>query len=168
MLLTIGEPAYNDLAFKRFEEGLIANPSAYVASGLRRSMYVLVGKPTAARDYPLLLRWEWRGVSWGSLLLNAAVALLGLAGMVAAHRFIYRDGVLPILAASVALPFIATGVTDRHSLPVRWLLIVYAGSFVWMLFRWYRGSPGVLSEQRTNLRIRARACAEASEGGHAR
>jgi hypothetical protein len=112
-------------------------------------MYVLVGKPTAARDYPLLLSWKWRGISWGSLLLNASVALLGVAGMVAARRFHYRQGALPILAVIVALPFIATGVTDRHSLPVRWLLIVYSGACVWLLFRWSRGSSGAPLEHRT-------------------
>src|SRR5206468_6711119 len=39
-LLTLGEPAYNDLAFKRFEDGLVASPFAYLASCLRRSMYL--------------------------------------------------------------------------------------------------------------------------------
>jgi len=143
LLLTMGEPAYNDLALERFEKELIASPAGYVTSCLRRAVYVLVGKPTVPRRYPLLINWRWHGVFLDSLLLNASIALLGVAGMVAARRFHYRQGVLPILAAIVALPFIASGVTDRHSLPVRWVLIVYTGSCAWMLFRWYRGRSGV-------------------------
>ena len=135
-LLTLGEPAYNDLAFKRFEDGLVASPLAYLASCLRRSMYLLVGQPAEPVEYPLLVNWEWRGVFWDSLLLNASVAILGVGGMVAARRFRYRQSALPVLAASVALPFIATAVTDRYSLPLRWLLVMYAGACVWMLFRW--------------------------------
>jgi hypothetical protein len=135
-LLTLGEPAYNDLAFKRFEDGLVASPFAYLVNCLRRSMYLLVGQPTEPVEYPLLVNWEWRGVFWDSLLLNASVAILGVGGMVAARRFRYRQSALPVLAACVALPFIATAVTDRYSLPLRWLLVMYAGACVWMLFRW--------------------------------
>jgi len=139
-LLTLGEPAYNDLAFKRFEDGLVASPFAYLASCLRRSMYLLVGQPTEPVEFPLLFNWEWRGVFWDSLLLNASVAILGVGGMVAARRFRYRQTALPALAASVALPFIATAVTDRYSLPLRWLLVMYAGACVWMLFRQSRSA----------------------------
>jgi hypothetical protein len=78
-------------------------------------------------------------VFWDSLLLNASVAILGVAGMVAARRFRDRQGGLAVLAASVALPFIATAVTDRYSLPLRWWLLMYAGASVWILFRWRRG-----------------------------
>ena len=138
-LLTLGEPAYNDLAFRRFEDGLVASPFAYLANCLRRSMYLLIGQPTEPVEYPLLFNWEWRGVFWDSLLLNASVAILGVAGMVAARRFRYRQSALPVLAASVALPFIATAVTDRYSLPLRWMLVMYAAACVWMLFRWRRG-----------------------------
>ena len=148
VLLTIGEPAYNDLAFKRFENGLVANPLGYVVSCLRRALYMLVGKPTAAR-YPLFVDWKWRGVFWGPLLLNAFVALLGVAGMVAARRFHYRQSGLPVLAASVALPFVATAVSNRYTLPLRWLLIVYSGFCGWMLLRRSRVSSEGQPEQRT-------------------
>ena len=133
-LLTLGEPAYNDLAFKRFEGGLVADPLGYVARCLRRSMYLLVSEPTEREDYPLLFNWEWDGIFWDGFLLNASVAILGVGGMVAARRFRSRQWGLPVLAASVALPFIATAVTDRYSLPLRWLLVMYAGGGVWMLF----------------------------------
>jgi hypothetical protein len=137
-LLTLGEPAYNDLAFTRFEDGVVASPFAYLISCLRRSMYLLVGQPTEPVEYPLLFNRDWRGVFWDSLLLNASVAILGVAGMVAARHFRYRQSALPALAASVALPFIVTAVTDRYSLPLRWLLVMYAGACIWMLFRWRR------------------------------
>ncbi len=156
VLLTIGEPAYNDLAFKRFENGLVANPLGYVASCLRRASYMLVGKPTAAR-YPLFVDWKWRGVFWGPLLLNAFVALLGVAGMVAARRFHYRQSGLPVPAASVALPFVATAVSNRYTLPLRWLLIVYSGFCGWLIFRWYQQRSGVLSEQRAEEPASVRA-----------
>jgi len=138
-LLTLGEPAYDDLAFERFKAGFFSNPSEYLAGCLRRSMYLLVGDPTAPSDFPWLFNWEWRGVFWDGLLLNASVAILGVAGMIAARRFGYRQRVLPVLAASAALPFIVTAVTDRYSLPLRWLLVMYAAACVWMLFRWRRG-----------------------------
>jgi len=138
-LLTLGEPAYDDLAFERFKAGLFSSPLEYVANCLRRSIYLLLGNPTAPSDYPLLFNWEWRGVFWDGLLLNASVAILGAAGMVAARRFRYRQRGLPVLAASAALPFIVTAVIDRYSLPLRWLLVMYAAACVWMLFRWRRG-----------------------------
>lgn len=135
-LLALGEPAYNDLDLKRFEADLIANPRRYLVSCLRRSMYMLVGKPTYQPDnYPLLINWEWRGVFWDNLILNALVAILGVGGMFAARRFHYPYGVLAILAASIALPFIATAANDRYSLPLRWLLVFYAGACVWLMFR---------------------------------
>jgi hypothetical protein len=139
LLLTVGEPAYNDLAFERFEEGLVASPFGYLGRCLRRSMYLLISKPTAPADYPLLVNWDWHGVFWDGLLLNVLVAILGVSGMLAARRFGYRQDGLPILAASVALPFIATAVTDRYSLPLRWLLVMYSGAGIWMLFRLCRG-----------------------------
>ena len=137
-LLTLGEPAYDDLAFERFKAGLSSSPSGYLGRCLRRSIYLLVGDPTASSDFPLLFNWEWRGVFWDGLLLNASVAILGVAGMAAARRFRYRQRGLPLLAASAALPFIVTAVTDRYSLPLRWLLVMYAAACVWMLFRWRR------------------------------
>jgi hypothetical protein len=72
-------------------------------------------------------------------LLNASIAILGVAGMIAARRLGYRQWGLPALAASAALPFIVTAVTDRYSLPLRWLLVMYAAACLWMLFRWRRG-----------------------------
>jgi hypothetical protein len=138
-LLTLGEPAYDDLAFERFKAGLALNPLGYLAACLRRSMYLLVGKPTVPADYPLLVNWEWQGVFWDGLLVNGAVAILGVAGMIAARRFGYRQRGLPVLAVSVALPFMATAVTDRYSLPLRWLLVMYAGACIWMLLHWRRG-----------------------------
>ena len=156
LLLTVGEPAYNDLAFNRFEKGLIANPLGYVASCLRRATYMIVGKPTAAR-YPVFVDWKWRGVFWGPILLNASVALLAVAGMAAARRFHYRQSGLPVLAASVALPFIATAVSNRYTLPLRWLLIVYAGFCGWVLFRLYRRSSGVPLKPHVNKSERVRA-----------
>jgi hypothetical protein len=55
--------------------------------------------------------------------------------MIAARRFGYRQRGLPVLAASIALPFIATAVTDRYSLPLRWLLVMYVGASIWILSR---------------------------------
>ena len=71
--------------------------------------------------------------------MNGAVAILGVAGMIAARRFGYRERGLPVLAVSLALPFVATAVTDRYSLPLRWLLVMYSGACIWMLLRWRRG-----------------------------
>ncbi|HUJ11978.1 MAG TPA: hypothetical protein VL171_18355 [Verrucomicrobiae bacterium] len=137
LLLMLGEPTYNDLALKRFEAGLAANPFQYPVNCLRRCMYLLVGEPTEQPEeiYPPLFNWKWRGIFCGSLILNAAVAILGFGGIIAARRFRYQQGALPILAASVALPFIATAVTDRYTLPLRWLLIFYVGACLWMMFR---------------------------------
>ena len=133
-LLTLGQPAYDDRAFARFKAGL--DPLEYLVSCVRRAMYLLIGQPAEPADYPLLPNWEWHGVFWDGLLLNGAIAILGVAGMIAARRFRYRQHALPVLAASVTLPFIATAVLDRYSLPLRWLLLMYAGASIWMLFRW--------------------------------
>jgi hypothetical protein len=106
---------------------------------------VIIAEPTDVEASTWTPRTEdapqaaWHGVFWDSLLLNASVAILGVAGMVAARRFRDRQGGLAVLAASVALPFIATAVTDRYTLPLRWLLLMYAGASVWILFRWRRG-----------------------------
>jgi len=134
-LLTLGEPAYDDLAFERFKAGFFSSPFEYFADCLRRSMYLLVGDPASPTDFPLLFNWEWRGVFWDGLLLNASVAILGVGGMIASRRFRYPQRGLPVLAAGAALPFIVTAVTDRYSLPLRWLLVLYAAACLWMLVR---------------------------------
>lgn len=135
LLRSLGEPAYDRLAYERFARGLAAEPLAYVAACVRRAAYLLVGHPTQPEHFPLLFNWTWRGLVWDGLALNALIALGGVAGMVAARRFGWRQHWLPLLAASVALPFVATAVTDRYALPLRWLLMVYAGAWLWMVPR---------------------------------
>jgi len=132
-LLALGEPAYNDLVFQRFESGLIANPIGYPANCLRRAMYLLVGNPAQPMHYSVLCNWSWRGVCWGGLLLNSLIAALGIAGMVTASRR-YARYELPVLAASVALPFVATAVINRYTLPLQWFLVMYASTYVWIRF----------------------------------
>lgn len=142
-LLSLGEPAYNDLVFERFKTGLAESPLRYVGNSLRRAMYLVIGNPTASSPYPLLANVKWRGVFWDGLLLNAVIAILGVGGMFAARRFGYRQHLLPLMAAIVTAPFVATAVGDRYSLPFRWLLVLYAGAGVWMFFRHRRaGSTG--------------------------
>jgi hypothetical protein len=145
LFLALGEPAYDELAFKRFEHGLVASPSGYLARCLRRSLYLLIGNVTEPVGYPLLRNWQWRGVYGDSLVLNASVTILGFAGMIAAYRLGYRQRGVPVLAASVALPFIPIGVVDRYSLPLRWLLVIYAGVCLWLLFRHRRGKVGTVT-----------------------
>ena len=62
-----------------------------------------------------------------------------------------------MLGASVALPFIATAVSNRYTLPLRWLLIVYSGFCGWELFRSYRRSSGVPLKPHVNKSERVRA-----------
>jgi len=42
---------------------------------------------------------------------------------------------LPLLAASVGLPFVFSAMIDRYSLPLRWLLAIYAGGCIWLIRR---------------------------------
>jgi 4-amino-4-deoxy-L-arabinose transferase-like glycosyltransferase len=132
-LLALGEPAYNDLAFQRFESGLIANPIGFLANCLRRSMYLLVGNPAQPMYHRVFFGWRGRAVFWGGLFLNSLIVALGFAGMVTAGRR-YAQYELPLLAASVALPFVATAVLYRYTLPLRWFLVMYASTYVWMRF----------------------------------
>src|SRR5579862_2344637 len=133
-LLKLGEPAYNDRAFKRFAIGVSDDPVGYVEACVRRSLFLVFGNPTEREHYPLLVNWEYRGVFWDYLLLNTVVAALGMAGMVAARRFPDRPRGIPLLAASLMLPFIVSVVIDRYGLPLRWLLVFYTGALLWMKF----------------------------------
>jgi hypothetical protein len=142
-LLALGEPAYNAQVFRRFEDSLGRNPWIYVTNCLRRTIYLFVSNPRQPAPYPFFPNWQWRGIFWDSLLLNGSLAFLGLAGMFAARRPTYRQWGLPALVAAIALPFVATAVIDRYSIPLRCLLLLYAAGLVWMLVRKLTGHvPG--------------------------
>jgi hypothetical protein len=135
LILQLGEPAYDDLVFVRFEDATIARPSGYVAACLRRAIYLLIGNPTRPGRAPLFVAWEWDAIVWRSLLFAACVAILGVGGMVAARRAGYSQHGLPLLAATVGLPFVVSAMTDRYSLPLRWLLVTYTGASIWLIRR---------------------------------
>jgi hypothetical protein len=132
-LLSLGEPAYNSKAFDRFRQGLVEDPSGFVVRCLRRIAYLLVGNPTQQTPYPLLPNWRWRGILWDSLVVNGALAFLGLAGMVVPSGSGFRGMAMPALAFATGLPFIPTVVMDRYRLPLTCLLVLYASAFLWRL-----------------------------------
>jgi hypothetical protein len=118
LILRLGEPAYDALAMQRFRRELAQSPSDFFTRCLRRAAGLLLGEPTQPR--------QW-------LVLNSAVAALGVAGMVAAWRRGYRQRGLPALAVCVSLPFIPTMVIDRYRLPLLCLLLLYSAGLLCML-----------------------------------
>jgi len=61
--------------------------------------------------------------------------MLGVGGMIVARRTGFPQHGLPLLAATVGLPFVFSAMLDRYSLPLRWLLTIYAGGCIWMIRR---------------------------------
>jgi hypothetical protein len=135
LMLRIGEPAYDDLVFERFERATLERPLGYLASCLRRSAYLLIGNPTKPGRLPLFVGWESDAIAWRGLTFAVALAILGCGGMMMARRSGYAQHGLPLLAASVGLPFVFSAMIDRYSLPLRWLLAIYAGGCIWLIRR---------------------------------
>jgi hypothetical protein len=133
LMLQIGEPAYDDLVFERFERATLERPLGYLASCLRRSAYLLIGNPTKPGRSPLFVGWESDAIAWRSLVFAMALAILGIGGMFMARRSGYGQHGLPLLAATVGLPFVFSAMIDRYSLPLRWLLAIYAGGCIWLV-----------------------------------
>ena len=156
-LLTLGEPAYNDLVFARFKEALAARPLGFVASCLRRSLYLVIGNPAKPGYPPRFVEWKWEGTSARSLLAHTTLALLGVAGMILSRRAGYPLCGLPLLAVAAVAPFLLTGVHDRFSLPLRWVLVLYAGAALWLLFRHEHPDHAVLPRRDEQLAVPAAA-----------
>ena len=135
LILKIGEPAYDDLVFKRFERVTLERPLDYLASCLRRSAYLLIGNPTKPGRPPLFVGWTLDAIAWRSLAFAVALAILGVGGMIVARPTGFPQHGLPLLAATVGLPFVFSAMLDRYSLPLRWLLTIYAGGCIWMIRR---------------------------------
>jgi hypothetical protein len=133
VLLTLGEPAYNDLCLNRFRQLLSEDIAGFVIRTVRRIGYLFLGEPTQPVVYPFLVNYQWHGIFLDNLLLNATVSLLGLAGMIAAWRLHYRWSGIAALMFCTALPFIPTAVMDRYALPLHALLLLFAVGFLWML-----------------------------------
>jgi hypothetical protein len=125
LLLRVGEPAYDTIVRDRFRQLLKSDPWAFVQRCVRRAGYLVAGGPIP----PGTMR---------ARVLNLVVAALALAGVVAARRLGYRQHQLPTLMLLLALPYIPTLTGDRYALPLRCLLVFYAGAMMWMAARMAR------------------------------
>jgi len=158
-LLTLGEPAYNDFCAERFRRRLAEDPLGFGRRCLRRIGYLLIDEPTEPAPFPFLANYRWRGIILDKVLLNATLAALGLAGILAAQRLRYRPGLIAGLMLCTALPFIPTAVIDRYALPLRALLLLFAASFVWMIGvrirsgQWPTPPPAVTSPAGSSMRL---------------
>jgi hypothetical protein len=135
MLLTLGEPSYNDLVFARFMAATRARPLGFVTACFRRTLYLVIGNPANPGYPPRFVEWKWEGTSARSLLAHTTLAILASAGIIWSRRAGYPLRGLPFLAAAAIAPFVLTGVHDRFSLPLRWVLVLYAGAALWLLWQ---------------------------------
>jgi len=131
LVLAMGEPAYDDMAFAAFWHAYRADPILYLKNCGRRGLYLLLGNPADPFFLPLLPRWRSHGLYWDNLMVNGLVALFGIHGLAAAYRRVAASRAFPWLAATVSLPFVFTAVCDRYSFPLRWILIIFAADRLW-------------------------------------
>jgi hypothetical protein len=131
-LLSLGEPAYNAYCVERFRRHVQENPLGFWRLCAQRIVYLLIDQPAEPAPYPFLSSVPWHRIFLDRLLLNAFLAGLGLAGIVAASCLGFRPGGLAGLLVCAALPFVPTAVMDRYTLPVRALLVLFAAGFLWM------------------------------------
>lgn len=131
-LFALGEPAYNDLCVERFRRRFAENPTEFWRRCLWRTGFLLLGEPTEPVPFPFLPNYRWHGVILDHVALNAAIATLGMLGILAARRLGYHSAGLVALMLGTMLPFIPTSVIDRYALPLRALLLLWAAAGVWM------------------------------------
>jgi hypothetical protein len=131
LVLSLGEPAYNDLCQSRFEQQYRDDPRGFWIKCIWRGMYMLISEPAHPAKYPLLANIRWQGMIIDKLAINIMVAVLGLAGMWAAWRLRFRCHWLPLVAAATTAPYVPTGVLDRYTLPLRLVLVFYMGLLLW-------------------------------------
>lgn len=139
-LLEWGEPKYFEYCGERFCVNYGQDPGAFWRRSLHRVGYLFLSDPTDPAHYPLMPDWKWHGVVVSRVGLNGLVTALGLAGAWVAWWLGYRTHWLIGLAVLSVTPFMVTAVWDRHTMPLRLLLLLFM-AFVLsaVVHRWRRG-----------------------------
>lgn len=134
-LLTMGEPAYFDLCAKRFREELRDDPMGFLRRTGSRALDLLLSEPSRATKYPFMPERIWRGWYIDKVILNSLVVILGFAGAWAAWRLRFGTWWLLWTALLAMTPFYFTSASDRYSLPLRLILLIYGGFLLWATAR---------------------------------
>jgi hypothetical protein len=140
VLLSMGETPYFAYCKQRFWETYHKDPKAFWRRTFSRTVYVLLSDPTDPAHYPSMRDSKWHGYVVTRLAINSLLLILGLAGASMAWRLRYRiHGLLGVGLLS-AVPFIPTAVWDRHTLPLRMMLVLMAAFLIAaFLHRWRWG-----------------------------
>jgi len=141
LILQMGEPGYFDWCDERWKQAYENDPGEFWMRSIRRLGFVFVSDPTRAfLQFPLVRNILWKGIYVDRLALSAGVALLGLAGLLAAWRLGLGCVWIFFAAFLGEAPFLFTAVSDRYNLPMRVTLILFMGIFLGCLMeRFWRG-----------------------------
>ncbi len=140
-LLRRGEIGYFADCGRRFDAEYRAAPSAFWSRCRNRVVYAFLGDPASAVREPFMLHWIWHGMVIDRLMLNALLAMFGIAGAWAAWRMGQRAGMILLLLACLSVaPYVFTQMYDRYTLPLTALLLLPASYLITAVGkRWAEG-----------------------------
>jgi len=141
LILKMGEPNYFDLCDARVKQEYGDAPGEFWLRSARRFFFLFMSDPTKAYlPFPMMNDVRWRQIYVDRAVLHGAVMLLGFAGLWTAWRlrlkcvWIFGAGLL------AEIPFVFTFVSDRYNLPMRIILLFFAGIlFASLIHRIRRG-----------------------------
>ncbi|HUB26639.1 MAG TPA: hypothetical protein VL992_14535, partial [Tepidisphaeraceae bacterium] len=131
-VLSLGEMRFYDQCAAEFRRHYAADRGAFWDRVLRRAVYIFLSDPTQApSDVPLMGHRRVGAYYLDRLLLHAAVATLGLAGVWTAWRLKLGLAWIAPVALATQLPLLVTFVDDRYVLPLRIVLTSFAAVLIW-------------------------------------
>jgi hypothetical protein len=141
LILSLGEPKYFDLCDARMKQEYRDAPGEFWLRSAKRFCFVFMSDPTKAYlPIPMMNDFRWKQIYVDRAALHGAVMLLGFAGLWTAWRL--RLKCLWIFGAGVLaeIPFVFTFGSDRYNLPMRVILLFFAGIlFACLIHRIRRG-----------------------------
>ncbi|MGE5608228.1 MAG: ArnT family glycosyltransferase [Bacillota bacterium] len=138
VLLSMGETAYFAYCKQRFWENYHQAPRAFWHRTLNRTVYLFLSNPTDPARYPFMRDSQLHGYVIPRLFVNTLLTTLGLLGAWMAWRLRYRTHALLGIALLSVVPFIPTAVWDRHTLPLRMILVLLAAFLLLAALHRYR------------------------------
>ena len=138
----MGEPRYFDLCDARLKQEYREAPGEFWLRSAKRFCFLFMSDPTKAYlPFPMMRDVRWKQVYVDRALLHGAGLLLGLAGMWTAWRLRLGCHWIFVAAFLAEIPFIFTFGSDRYNLPMRVILVWFAGVFfACLIHRVWRGS----------------------------
>jgi hypothetical protein len=131
LILEMGEPAYFDLCTERMKEEYNVAPQNFWIRSAKRFCFVFVSDPTRAfLPFPMMRNILWRNIYWDRAALSVGATLLGLAGLLTVWRLGLGCAWIFFAGFLAEIPFFFTAVSDRYNLPMRVMLILFAGIFL--------------------------------------